>query len=109
MNYEHWNFGPIFAEEKYLFCCELAKIKVFHLDFSENLKKTNKKNDFTQYLLLITFANSLDLDQARQNVRLIWIQNQTQIIFPKEFLKRLSLKNSEDDKRACKITQHANS
>ena len=61
--------------------------------------------------LLITFASSLDPDQARQNVGpdldpncliLRWYSL-------KDFFKKLILKKSADDKNAFKITQHANS
>ena len=58
--------------------------------------------------LLITFANYLDPDQARQNVRLDLDPN-TLIIFLKKISKKFNLKENKlaDDKNACKIIQHA--
>ena len=63
--------------------------------------------------LLITFANSLDPDKARQNVgpdldpnclTLWWYSRK--IFFEKINLKK---KRPTDDKKACKITKHAKS
>ena len=62
--------------------------------------------------LLITFVNSLDPDQAQQNIgpgldpnclTLCWYS--WAIFFEKVNLKKK--KKSTDDKKACKITQHA--
>ena len=61
---------------------------------------------------LITFANSLDPDQARQNV---WPDLDANCLTLwwyswKSFLKKLIFKKiTTDDKKACKITQHAKS
>ena len=56
-------------------------------------------------LLLITFANSLDPDQVRQYPICL-----TLMVFLKSFLKMsIFKKQSTDDKKACKITQHAKS
>ena len=57
--------------------------------------------------LLIIFPNSLDPDQARQDVGPDLDPNcLSLIVFLKDFL--LILKKSAEDKKACKITQHAN-
>ena len=48
--------------------------------------------------LLITFANSLDSDQDRQNVGPdLGRKCLTLIVFPKEFFKKVNLKISADD------------
>ena len=58
--------------------------------------------------LLITFANSLDPDQAWQNIGSDLDPNWWYSW--KIFLKKLILyKKSTDDKKVCKITQHAKS
>ena len=63
--------------------------------------------------LLIIFANSLDPDQARQHVGPDLDPNCLTLWWYswKIFLKKLVLKKkkSKNDKKACKITQHANS
>ena len=67
--------------------------------------------------LLITFANSLDPDQARQNVGPDLDPNcLTLMVFLKDcFLKKKKLKKKkkkkkkQTTKKACKITQHAKS
>ena len=66
--------------------------------------------------LLITFANSLDSDQARSPTkRLAWSGSKlfhTLMIFLKEFFEKVNLKKkkkSTGDKQACKNTQHAKS
>ena len=65
---------------------------------------------------LITFAISLDTDQDLQNVGLIWIKTIWRVsnsdsdgIPARIFMKKLILKKSADDQKACKITQHAKS
>ena len=63
--------------------------------------------------LLITFANSLDPDQAQQNwpdlepncLTLWWYS--WKIFLKKK--KKIKKKKSADDEKACKITQHAKS
>ena len=60
--------------------------------------------------LVITFVNShkLEPDQARQDVGPDFDPNcfDSQIVILKYFFsKKLSLKKSADDKKACKITQ----
>ena len=65
--------------------------------------------------LLITRANSLDPDQARQNVGPDLDPNCLTLWWYswKFFLKKIKLKKKNnkkkytDDKKACKITQHA--
>ena len=61
--------------------------------------------------LLITFANSLDPDQARQNVGPDLDPNcLTLMVFRKEFFEEVNFrKKSIDDKKASKITLHAKS
>ena len=54
--------------------------------------------------LLIKFVSSLDSDQARQNVRMIWIQtDKTDGILDRFFPKNLILKKIADDKRHAKL------
>ena len=62
--------------------------------------------------LLITFANSLDPDQAQQNVGPDLDPNcfDTLMVFLKGFCEKVNFKTkSTDDKESCKITQHAKS
>ena len=66
--------------------------------------------------LLITFANSLDSDQARQNFGPDLDPNcsNTLMVFLKDFfekviLKKKKKKNPQTTKKACKITQYAKS
>ena len=63
--------------------------------------------------LLITFANSLDLDQDRQNVVPDLDPNHltnTLIVFLKDFLEKIDFhRKSADDNKSIKITQHAKS
>ena len=68
----------------------------------------------------MAFANSLDPDQTRQNVGLIWIHlfhfrvqgDQThfwfgtRLVFMKEFFEKVDFeKKTQMTKKACKITQ----
>ena len=59
--------------------------------------------------LLVSSADnilpSLDPDQAVQNVG----PDLTLMVFPKEFFEEVDFEKSADDKKACKITQHATS
>ena len=59
--------------------------------------------------LLITFADSLDPDQARLNVGLNMDPNcLTLMVFLKDFFVKVNFENKiTEDKKACRITQHA--
>ena len=59
----------------------------------------------------LAFANSLDPDQARQNIGTDLDPHcLTLMIFLKDLFEKVNLKKkSTDDKKACKITQHAKS
>ena len=60
--------------------------------------------------LLLTFASSLDPDQAQQNVGPDLDPNlfDTLMVFLKDFFEKVNLKkNPQMTKKACKITQHA--
>ena len=66
--------------------------------------------------LLIIFANSLDPDQAQQNIgpdldpnslTLWWYSWETFLNKVNLKKKKKKKKNSTNDKKACKITQHA--
>ena len=61
--------------------------------------------------LLMTFANSLDSDQARQNVGPELDPNcLTLMVFLKEFFRYVDFeKKSADDKKSVKISQEAES
>ena len=56
--------------------------------------------------LLISFANSLDTDQAQQNVG---PDLDTQMVFPKEFSVKVDFEKKLDDNKACKVSQGAKS
>ena len=57
--------------------------------------------------LLVTFANSLDPDQAPQTSGLNWIQNvETLMVFLKEISEKIEFEEKEKDtKKSCKIVQ----
>ena len=65
--------------------------------------------NFLPASLLITFANSLDPDQAEKTSGLIWIHNvDTLMVFLKEIFEKVRFekkKKSKDNQKACKIVQ----
>ena len=75
-----------------------------------------EESDFNSFLasgnfcrLLITFANILDPDQAQQ-----WAWSGSKMfdilmVFLKDFFEKKKKKKSTEDRKACKIIQHAKS
>ena len=78
------------------------------MDISLALNSLATNGDFCR--LLITFANSLDTDQARQSVGPNLDPNcLTLMVFLKDFFKKLILKKNPHTTKNKKITQHAKS
>ena len=48
---------------------------------------------------MITFANSLDPDQAQQNVGPEWIQTDNAMVFLKEFFEKVNFEKKKHSRR----------
>ena len=103
-------FRKAHHHHEHIFCVDLILVYTFfHHPFLKGKLSINvfhsTVNSACFCHLLITFANSLEPDQARQNV---WPDLDPNFLTLKDCLEKKIILNT-DDKKSLKITQHTNS